>query len=128
MFSLLPTTGVYEEPPFVIFTFFFYRLTLGGEENERNALDRNFYYPHFQLWNLSSELGIPVHCDGARILNSALYLDSPVKDLVAGCSSVSFCLSKGKTANAYLPQARVITPSLGDLAITFIYQMETFAK
>ncbi|MGD8237821.1 MAG: GntG family PLP-dependent aldolase [Armatimonadota bacterium] len=38
---------------------------------------------------------IPVHTDGARIFNAAIALGVPAAQLVAGSSSVAFCLSKG---------------------------------
>lgn len=41
------------------------------------------------------ERGLPVHLDGARIFNASVALESEVIDLVAGCDSVMFCLSKG---------------------------------
>jgi threonine aldolase len=41
------------------------------------------------------ELGLRVHCDGARLFNAAVALDTPVDELVAECDSVSVCLSKG---------------------------------
>lgn len=39
--------------------------------------------------------GVAVHLDGARIFNAAVALGRPVKELVAGVDSVTFCLSKG---------------------------------
>jgi threonine aldolase len=39
--------------------------------------------------------GIPVHCDGARIWNAAIALETPVAELVAPATTVMFCLSKG---------------------------------
>jgi threonine aldolase len=44
------------------------------------------------------ERGLPVHCDGARIWNSAIALGVAPADLVAGCDTVMFCLSKGLAA------------------------------
>ncbi|KAG0718365.1 putative low-specificity L-threonine aldolase 1 [Chionoecetes opilio] len=41
------------------------------------------------------ELGLPVHMDGARLLNAATKLDLPPERLVRRCTSVSLCLSKG---------------------------------
>ena len=41
------------------------------------------------------ELGVPLHCDGARIFNAAAVSGVPAADLVRECDSVSFCLSKG---------------------------------
>ncbi len=39
--------------------------------------------------------GLAVHCDGARIWNAAVALRVPPSELVAGCDTVMFCLSKG---------------------------------
>ena len=41
---------------------------------------------------------IPLHIDGARIFNAAVYLEAPVEELVREADSVSFCLSKGLSA------------------------------
>jgi threonine aldolase len=41
------------------------------------------------------ERGLPVHCDGARIWNSAIALGVSPAELVAECDTVMFCLSKG---------------------------------
>ena len=38
---------------------------------------------------------IALHVDGARIFNAAVYLETPVADLVKDADTVSFCLSKG---------------------------------
>jgi len=37
---------------------------------------------------------IPVHMDGSRLLNAAVGLNVPVKQLAKDVESVSFCLSK----------------------------------
>jgi threonine aldolase len=42
--------------------------------------------------------GLAVHCDGARIWNAAVALRVPPSELVAGCETVMFCLSKGLSA------------------------------
>jgi threonine aldolase len=47
------------------------------------------------LGALARGRGVPLHCDGARILNAATALRVPVARLVAACDSVSLCLSKG---------------------------------
>jgi threonine aldolase len=47
------------------------------------------------LGALARERRVPLHCDGARILNAATALGVPVARLVAACDSVSLCLSKG---------------------------------
>ena len=39
--------------------------------------------------------GLKLHCDGARLMNAATALGVDPKRLVAGCDSVSLCLSKG---------------------------------
>ena len=44
---------------------------------------------------LAKKSGVAVHLDGARINNAALYLRTPVDELVAGVDTVMFCLSKG---------------------------------
>ncbi|KAH6943436.1 hypothetical protein HPB50_021668 [Hyalomma asiaticum] len=44
--------------------------------------------------------GIPLHMDGARIMNAATYLGLPVKDLVRGCDTVMMCISKTLTPPA----------------------------
>lgn len=38
--------------------------------------------------------GLRVHMDGARVFNAAEYLGKPVREVVAGADTVSFCLSK----------------------------------
>jgi threonine aldolase len=47
------------------------------------------------LGALAAEHGLPLHCDGARLLNAAAALALPPAALVAGCTTVSLCLSKG---------------------------------
>jgi threonine aldolase len=46
------------------------------------------------------DLGLKVHLDGARIFNSATYLNLPVAEIVAKADTVMFCLSKGLGAPA----------------------------
>ena len=41
---------------------------------------------------------IPLHVDGARIFNAAVYLETPVTELVRDADTVCFCLSKGLSA------------------------------
>jgi len=43
----------------------------------------------------ASNLGLPVHVDGARVFNAATALDVDAADLLAPADSVMFCLSKG---------------------------------
>ena len=42
--------------------------------------------------------GVPVHLDGARIFNAAVYLRVPVTELTQDADSVCFCISKGLSA------------------------------
>lgn len=46
----------------------------------------------------ATELGVPIHLDGARIFNAALALSVDVKHIAAQADSVMFCLSKGLSA------------------------------
>ncbi len=48
-----------------------------------------------EICDRAHETGIPVHLDGARIFNAAIYLGRPVRELAAPFDSVMFCLSKG---------------------------------
>ncbi len=48
-----------------------------------------------ELYEHLSTLKIPVHLDGARVFNAAVYLGVDVKQLTQYCDSVMFCLSKG---------------------------------
>lgn len=48
--------------------------------------------------SVAAERGIPVHCDGARLWNAAIALDCAPRTLVADCTTVMVCLSKGLAA------------------------------
>jgi threonine aldolase len=48
-----------------------------------------------ELAALAAAHGLPLHCDGARLLNAAAALGVAPARLVAGCATVSLCLSKG---------------------------------
>jgi threonine aldolase len=48
-----------------------------------------------EICNKAHEAGIPVHLDGARIFNAAVYLDKHVAEITHRFDSVQFCLSKG---------------------------------
>ncbi|RZC35739.1 low-specificity L-threonine aldolase 2, partial [Asbolus verrucosus] len=45
--------------------------------------------------NISKEYNIPVHMDGARVMNAAVHLKVPVERVVRDVDTVCFCLSKG---------------------------------
>jgi len=47
------------------------------------------------IYNIGQKYGIPVHLDGARIFNSAIYLGVEAKDIARYSDSIMFCLSKG---------------------------------
>ena len=48
-----------------------------------------------EVLELAHSRGIPVHLDGARILNAQVATGIPARELVCGFDSVMFCLSKG---------------------------------
>src|SRR2546421_2079948 len=47
---------------------------------------------------VADEFGVPVHLDGARLFNAAVYCGVPVREMVRCVDSVSFCFSKGLAA------------------------------
>ncbi|KAI9184053.1 Threonine aldolase [Blastocladiella emersonii ATCC 22665] len=47
------------------------------------------------IGDAASELGVPLHMDGARLWNAAVATGTPLATLAAPCHSVSVCLSKG---------------------------------
>lgn len=51
-----------------------------------------------QVLAIAREHNLKVHIDGARIFNAAVALNLPVKDLISGADSLTFCLSKGLCA------------------------------
>ncbi len=51
-----------------------------------------------KVCSAAHEKGIHVHCDGARIFNSAVAQDVDVKELAEPVDSIMFCLSKGLCA------------------------------
>jgi len=53
-----------------------------------------------ELFEKAHSEGLKVHLDGARIFNAATALNRDVKELTAGCDSVTFCLSKSLGAPA----------------------------
>ena len=48
--------------------------------------------------NVAHSHGIPVHLDGARIFNAAVYLETPVREMVRDVDNVTFCMSKSLSA------------------------------
>jgi len=51
-----------------------------------------------KVYNLAKQKGIPVHLDGARLFNAAVYLGVDAREITTFCDSVMFCLSKGLCA------------------------------
>lgn len=51
-----------------------------------------------KVYNTAKERSLPVHLDGARIFNAAVYLNTKAKDIAKYCDSVMLCISKGLSA------------------------------
>ncbi len=49
-------------------------------------------------WDVSQDNDVPIHLDGARIFNAAVYFDIDVEKLTRYTDSLTFCLSKGMCA------------------------------
>jgi len=63
-----------------------------------NALSNGTVVPLSKMeeaYNVAKKHGIPVHLDGARLFNAAVYLDVPPSEITQFCDTVMFCLSKG---------------------------------
>lgn len=74
------------------------------------------------LGALCTQHALPLHCDGARILNAAAALGVPPSTLVRACTSVTLCLSKGLGAplgavlvgpQAFVDKARRLRKAVG---------------
>jgi len=52
----------------------------------------------YKIYKVSKRHKIPIHLDGARVFNAAIYLDSPVRNLTKYAESVSISLNKGLSA------------------------------
>lgn len=75
-----------------------------------------------EIWAGAQERGVPVHLDGARILNASVALGVGVPELTRGFATVMFCLSKGLGApvgsmlvgsTELMDRARLIRKGLG---------------
>jgi ATP-dependent Clp protease ATP-binding subunit ClpB len=51
-----------------------------------------------KIYEISRKNKVPIHLDGARIFNAAIYLGIDAKEITRLCDSVMFCLSKGLCA------------------------------
>ncbi len=75
-----------------------------------------------EIWAGAKDAGLPVHLDGARIFNAAIYLDVGVAELTRGFDTVMFSLSKGLCApvgsmlvgtREQIARARIFRKALG---------------
>ncbi|MGC1782030.1 MAG: threonine aldolase family protein [Acidobacteriaceae bacterium] len=75
-----------------------------------------------EIWAGAKDAGLPVHLDGARIFNAAVYLGVSVAELTRGFDTVMFCLSKGLCApvgsilvgrREHIARARIFRKALG---------------
>jgi threonine aldolase len=75
-----------------------------------------------EICERAQERNLPVHLDGARVFNAAIYLGKPVAEITRGFDSVMFCLSKGLGAPVgsmlvggrdFIQQARSVRKALG---------------
>ncbi|OWR44790.1 hypothetical protein KGM_215050 [Danaus plexippus plexippus] len=75
-----------------------------------------------QLSAVCVRRGVPLHLDGARLVNAATYLQVPPARVAACCDSVAICFSKGLSAPAgsalvgsysFIQQARRMRKMLG---------------
>ena len=66
-------------------------------ENTHNSSGGSVLTPEYQsaVAEVARAHEIPVHVDGARIFNAAVYLETPVSELVKDADTTTFCLSKG---------------------------------
>ncbi|XP_050308579.1 uncharacterized protein LOC126744989 isoform X2 [Anthonomus grandis grandis] len=75
-----------------------------------------------KVHNLAEEHHLPVHMDGARMMNAAVYLKVPPSRIVKDVDSVCFCLSKGlgcpvgailAGTSTFIDKARRVRKALG---------------
>lgn len=75
-----------------------------------------------EIWTGAKAAGLPVHLDGARIFNAAVFLGVHVAELTRGFDTVMFCLSKGLCApvgsmlvgsREHIRRARIFRKALG---------------
>ncbi len=104
----------------------YYRAQTGliALENTHNMAGGTVYTQRqiYDICQHARDAGLPVHLDGARIFNAATALNTQVSELVQGCDSVMFCLSKGLAApvgsmlvgsRSFIEKARSIRKLLG---------------
>lgn len=57
--------------------------------------NRKLIFKILQLAEIGKKRKIPLHMDGARIFNAAVYLNVPVTRITRDFTTVQFCFSKG---------------------------------
>jgi len=93
-------------------------------ENTANLAGGSVYATEIceQICERAHAAGLPVHLDGARIFNAAVYLGQSVAEITRMFDSVMFCLSKGLGApvgslllgsRAFIEEARLVRKMLG---------------
>ena len=117
--------------------------TIGGNDVDGNVRDSDIHYPDTGLVCVENALSngkvvsldrmkeayeaakrhnLPVHMDGARLFNAAVYLNVEPSEITQYCDSVMFCLSKGLCApagsmlcgtEAFIKRARKLRKLLG---------------
>ena len=80
--------------------FHFPRTRLIALENTHNSSGGSVLTPEDvkKVAEVARAHEVPLHLDGARLFNAAVYLETPVAELVKDADSVTFCLSKGLSA------------------------------
>ena len=51
-------------------------------------------FGHFQLRKIADDHGLPIHMDGARMMNAAAFLEVEPKVVLQHVDSVNLCFSK----------------------------------
>ena len=93
--------------------------TIGGQDIRHMVRTDNIHYPDTGLvcvenalsngmvvplekmaeaYTAAGEYNLPVHLDGARLFNAAVFLGVDAREITRYCDSVMFCLSKGLCA------------------------------
>ena len=75
----------------------FPRTAMIALENTHNACGGSALTPEDTraIADVAHRNEIPLHIDGARIFNAAVYLETPASELAKDADSITFCLSKG---------------------------------
>ena len=74
-----------------------------------------------QLHEKANNWGIPVHMDGARLLNAAVALNLEPKEILRYVDSVSVCLSKVCSLDCMCTQSDIHTPQMVSINCVLVY-------